>query len=279
VTSVVYAGADRREQRLDGRVFVLAGGAVENARLLLLSRSREFPSGLANRSGLVGKHFMSHPSIDITGRMDERVYPYRIGFSTAMSSQFTTDGPRGARAAFLLEFLNSAGPTPQRLALGSGLWGEALQRRVREEFGHVLGIRVYAEQLPAAVNSVSLNSRVTDYFGSPAPHIHYSVGPYERKGLDAARDVAARILAAAGARDIRTSGMTFAGHQMGTHRMGADPGTSVVDRDLRAHDVENLYLVGAGAFVTAGASPPTLTIAALGIRAAEHIARRLRPGG
>ena len=279
VTSVVYAGADRREQRLEGRVFVLAGGAVENARLLLLSRSPQFPDGLANRSRLVGKYFMSHPSIDVTGRVDGAVYPYRIGFSTAMSRQFAAEGPRGTRGAFLLEFLNSAGPTPQRLALASGLWGEALQRRVREEFGHVLGIRVYAEQLPAASNAVSLNPRVTDYFGSPAPHIHYGVGPYERAALDAAKDVATRILAAAGARDIRPSPLTFAGHQMGTHRMGVDPRSSVTDRDLRAHEVDNLYLVGAGAFPTASASPPTLTIAALALRAAAHIARRLRPSG
>jgi choline dehydrogenase-like flavoprotein len=58
--------------------------------------------------------------------------------------------------------------------------------------------------------------------------------------------------------------------------MGTDPQTSVVDPDLRAHDVPNLYLVGSGCFVTASASPPTLTIAALAIRAAEHIAGRLR---
>jgi choline dehydrogenase-like flavoprotein len=279
VTAVVYAGADKREQRLEARVFVLAGGAVENARLLLLSRSAQFPGGLANRSGLVGKYFMSHPSVDVTGRVAGDVYPYRIGFSTAMSRQFAAEGPRAARSAFLLEFLNSAGPTPQRLALSSGLWGEALRHRVRAEFGHTLGIRVYAEQLPLATNAVSLNARAADYFGSPVPHIHYGIGPYERRGLDAARDVATRILAAAGARDIRAGGLTFAGHQMGTHRMGADPATSVVNGDLRAHDVENLYLVGAGAFVTAGASPPTLTIAALAMRAGAHIARRLRPDG
>jgi choline dehydrogenase-like flavoprotein len=59
--------------------------------------------------------------------------------------------------------------------------------------------------------------------------------------------------------------------------MGDDPATSVVNADLRAHDVPNLYLVGSGCFVTATASPPTLTIAALAIRAAEHLARRLRP--
>ena len=80
-----------------------------------------------------------------------------------------------------------------------------------------------------------------------------------------------------GLTDIRSTGLTFAAHQIGTHRMGTDPRTSVVDAHLSAHDVPNLYLVGSGCFVTASASPPTLTIAALAIRAAEHIAAGLRP--
>src|SRR5207247_9012734 len=79
--------------------------------------------------------------------------------------------------------------------------------------------------------------------------------------------------------DIRVTGLKFAAHQIGAHRMGRDPATSVVDANLRAHDVPNLYLVGSGSFVTASASPPTLTITALAIRAAEHIAARLRPAG
>jgi choline dehydrogenase-like flavoprotein len=84
--------------------------------------------------------------------------------------------------------------------------------------------------------------------------------------------VAREIFAALGATEVRSTGIVPSGHQIGTHRMGADPRTSVVDANLRAHDVSNLYVVGSGCFVTAGVSPPTLTITALGIRAAEHIA-------
>ncbi len=279
VRAAVYARRDRAEQRLTARVFVLAGGAVENARLLLLSTSRELPAGLANGSGLVGKFFTSHPAIDVVGRAREQVYPYRIGFSTAMSRQFAIERDRATEGAFLLEFLNSAGPAPDRIAVASGLSGEALRRRVREEFGHWLGIRVYAEQLPDRVNAISLNPRVRDSFGSLAPHIHYSLGAYERRALDEAKRISGRILATLGLSDIRSTGLSFAAHQIGTHRMGGDPRTSVVDVNLRAHDVSNLYLVGSGCFVTASASPPTLTIAALAIRAAEHIAARLRPAG
>jgi choline dehydrogenase-like flavoprotein len=60
-------------------------------------------------------------------------------------------------------------------------------------------------------------------------------------------------------------------HQMGTTRMGADPGTSVVDEQLRSHDLPNLWLVGSSVFPTGGAMNPTLTIAALSLRAAETL--------
>jgi choline dehydrogenase-like flavoprotein len=279
VSAAVYARPDKVEQRLAASVFVVAAGAVETARLLLLSTSREFPDGIANRSGLVGKLFMSHPSIEVTGRASQKVYPYRIGFSTAMSRQFAVERDRTTRGPFFLEFLNSAGPTPERIAIGSGQVGEALRKQVREEFGRWLGIRIYCEQLPDRANAVSLNTRVRDYFGSPAPHLHYNVGSYERRALDDGKELAVKIFAAMGVTDIRSSALMFAAHQIGTHRMGVDPKTSVVDANLRAHDVPNLYLVGSGCFVTASASPPTLTIAALALRAAEHIGAQLRRAG
>ena len=234
VRAAVYAGRDRVERRVTADVFVLAGGAVENARLLLLSSSRAFPAGLGNGSGLVGKYFMSHPSIDVIGRARDKVYPYRIGFSTAMSRQFAIDRERSARGAFLLEFLNSAGPTPEQIAVKSGKSGEALRQHVQNEFGHWLGIRVYAEQLPQRSNAVSLSARVRDYFGNPGPHIDCRLGQYERTALDDARAVASTILTATGVSAIQATSVTFAAHQIGTHRMGTDARTSVVGANLRS---------------------------------------------
>ena len=274
--SAVYAGADRSERRLSARIFVVAAGGVETARLLLLSAAPDSPRGLANRSGLVGRYFTSHPMIDVTGRMAAAVYPYRIGFSTAMSGQFAVRPGRQRRGAFFLEFLNSAGPLPGEIAPVSGAWGTALARRVKAEFGRTLGIRIYAEQLPDASNTVTLNAGVRDYFGKPVPHITYGIGSYERAALREAEEIAAKILAALGAEDIRSGPLGYAAHQLGTHRMGGDPAQSVVNANLRAHDVPNLYLVGGGSFVTASSSPPTLTIAALAIRTAEHIAEVYR---
>ena len=147
---------------------------------------------------------------------------------------------------------------------------------MRAEFGRTLGIRIYAEQLPDAANTVTLNSGVRDYFGSPVPHITYGIGDYERAALKEAEEVAAKVLATLGAEEIRSSPLGYASHQLGTHRMGDDAASSVVNVNLRAHDVANLYLVGGGAFVTVSSSPPTLTIAALAIRTAGHIAEVYR---
>jgi glucose dehydrogenase len=276
VQAIVCLGADKLERRVSAPVVVVAGGAVETARLLLLSASPEFPQGLANGSGRLGKYFMSHPVVTVTGRLPDKVYPYRVGFSTAMTRQFAVERDRARQGAFFLEFLNSAGPKPEQIAVGSRRWGAALRQHVQQEFGRTLGIRAYCEQLPDIANSVSLDRGVTDYFGNPVPHITYGVGAYERTALREAEQVGRRILEQLGAVDIQSSGLRLAGHQLGTHRMGADPRSSVVDATLRAHEVPNLYLVGAGCFVTGSPSPPTLTIAALAIRAAERIASSLR---
>jgi choline dehydrogenase-like flavoprotein len=275
LTGVVFAGHDRQRDRVTPRICVVAGGGVETPRLLLLSATSRFPQGLANRSGLVGKRFMTHPSTDVMGRVAQPVYPHRIGFATAMSRQFAVTGPRRERAAFFLEFRNAAELGLGYEASATQRWGAELRATLKADFGRALGIRPYCEQLPDDRNTVTLDPEVRDHHGDPGPRLTYDVGDYERRALREANAIASKILTQAGASDIETSRLHYAAHQIGTHRMGNDPRTSVVNRDLRTHDVQNLYLVGAGAFVTSTPSPPTLTIAALAIRAADHIAREL----
>jgi choline dehydrogenase-like flavoprotein len=192
-----------------------------------------------------------------------------------MSRHFAVTGPRHERAAFFLEFRNAAELSVGYQAAAAQRWGADLRATLQASFGRALGVRQYCEQLPDDRNTVTLDPEVRDHHGDPGPRLTYDVGDYERRALREANTIAAKILAQAGASDIETSRLHYAAHQIGTHRMGQDPRTSVVDPDLRAHDVPNLYLVGAGAFVTSTPSPPTLTIAALAIRAADHIAQTL----
>lgn len=272
VTRARYRTRDGREHRLAARRFVLAGGAIENARLCLLSASPAHPDGLANRSGLVGARFLCHPVVDFIGRVREPLYPYRTGFSSSMSRDHVADADRDTRAGFWIEFRNRAGGTPAEVARGAKRWGAPLREHVRAEFGRRAGMRVFLEALPAPGNRLTLDPRERDSYGSPVAHLSYAIGAYERAGVEKASAVVRRVYAALGASDVRESHVLLASHLMGTHRMGRDPLTSVVDDTQRAHDHPNLWLAGGGSFVTGSWANPTLTIVALALRTADAIA-------
>lgn len=272
IESVTYAGLDKSEQEQRARLFVVAAHAVESARLLLLSRSQQFPYGLANNSGLVGKYFMEHPYAVVSGKLKQNLFPYRIGFHTAETHQFVAPKRRDIVGAFKLDF-EGGGPRPHEIALESGHWGADLRAEIRETFGCYAQIGILLEQLPSEKNTVTLDANVSDYFGNPVPCLTYSLGEYDNSALKGARKKAEEILDALAATQMVTDreNVGFCGHHIGTCRMGDNRETSVVNRDLRAHDVRNLFIVGSSVFVTGAAVNPSLTIAALAIRAADHI--------
>lgn len=129
------------------------------------------------------------------------------------------------------------------------------------------------EQLPDAENRVTLDAHKSDAFGVPLPRIQYRLDTYSRAGLDAAREIHNEIFARLNASEVH-HGHTYegAGHIIGTTRMGEKPRDSVVDRDLRCHDHPNLFLVGSGTSPTASTANPTLTVAALALKAAGVVA-------
>jgi choline dehydrogenase-like flavoprotein len=279
VAGAVYMTPDKKENEQKARLFVLAAHTVETARLLLLSESSQFPHGLANGSGMVGRNFMERPSIAVYGTHKQKVFPYRIGFPTAETLQFSNPKNRHERAATKLEFHNFLGPKPYGIAASSGNWGEALAEEVRHSFGHQISVEASVEQLPDLGNTVTLDPELRDYFGDPVPRMTYSFGAYEKTALKEAIKLGREILTAAGVEKIETDvARGFAGHPMGTCRMGDNPDTSVVDRNLQAHEVPNLYVVGGSVFTTGSSLQPSLTIATLAIRAAEHIARNRHSG-
>jgi glucose dehydrogenase len=276
VQSVTYATPDKEQHEYRARVFVVAAHAIESARLLLLSQSSQFPHGLANRSGMVGKNFMEHLYVSVGAKLKEKVSPYRIGFHTAESHQFLGGKKRAEIGSIKVEF-EIIGPTPRDIARRSGSWGADLAEEMRESFGRHVRISLEVEQLPDEKNSISLDPKVKDCFGNPAPRITYSIGDYEKATAKKAVDIGENIFGALDAAEITQGGreslaqIGFGYHHMGTCRMGHDPEKSVVNSNLRTHDVDNLFIVGSSVFVTAGAVQPSLTIAALAIRAAEHL--------
>jgi choline dehydrogenase-like flavoprotein len=278
VARAIYAGPDKVEHQVTSSLFVLAAHAVESARLLLLSKSADFPDGLANSSGLVGKNFMEHPIYSRRGRTDEMLYPYLNGFETIQCEQFYDEPSRNDQAAFILQG-SAAGPTPPQIVNkvidSSGHWGVDLEHELRSvlgnEFGRTFRVEAIIESLPVETNRVDLDREVTDYFGNPCPQIFFSLSDYEKAAIRRADETLKAMLNAMGARSIQEPRLGFAAHPSGTCRMGNRAATSVVDRNLRTYDVSNLYIVGSSVFPTSGALQLTLTIAALALRLGDHL--------
>jgi len=294
VTAAVYRTPDGDRHRQSARQFVLAAGAVETARLLLLSRSGQYPDGLANSSGAVGRYFMDHPSIEATGLVDEPPNPNPIGFHSSESHQFYDHEAPGP-GTLKLEFKNPDPVSLPDLAVRGGdsrtredvfdvavgdAWGDALVERIESQMGGrtAFTVRATAEQLPLADNRVGLDHHNTDDAGNPVPDVDFGVGEHARETLEFAADLLRDIMDELDATDVSVDSVDdprHASHHMGTTRMGEDPESSVVDARLRTHDLDNLTIASSSVFVTAGAMNPTLTIAALCLKAAEHVAADL----
>ncbi|MEF8877101.1 MAG: GMC family oxidoreductase [Haloarculaceae archaeon] len=288
VTAAVYATPDGVEHRQAARQFVLAAGGVETPRLLLLSRSPDHPDGLANASGLVGRYFTEHLFAGAGGRLDEPTRQNHVGFNTTESHQFYDDPGAGTErgipasdadlAPIKLEFLNYAGPSPVEMALSGEDWGDALLSRLRAGYGTHVAMGALVEATPRRENRVALDPSRTDDHGNPVPDVRWSLDARTRRTLARANEIQHAILAELGADVEWTVGPGDTGpayHHMGTTRMGSDPAESVVDARLRTHDVRNLSVASSSVFPTGGAMNPTLTIAALALKCADHVAESL----
>ena len=286
VKSAIYQDADGDVLEQEADLFILACGAVETARLMLLSKSRRFPNGLANGSDLVGRNVTFHEYSAAVGVFDEPVYAWAGGgYISASSFQFYEhDERRGFAGGGHIAAAGVGIPLPINWRLpGSPIWGAAAKQADRDFFNHSMAVAMVVHDMPRHDNRVELDDEVTDAWGLPAARI--TLEPHEND-LAQGRfliDRNAEILEAAGAKRVskvyidRITGNCS--HQHGTARMGDDPATSVLDRNCRAHEVDNLYAVDGSPFPTATGANPTLTIMANAWRVAEHIlAARGRSG-
>jgi hypothetical protein len=154
---------------------------------------------------------------------------------------------------------------------GRGVWGADHHRHVVERLGRTAAWVLICEDLPDEANRVELSPDRVDRTGLPAARVVYSLSENSRRLMAWHVERARESLLAAGAWKVEATTYPSNGHLMGTARMGDDPATSVVDRWGRAHDVPNLLIADGSVFVTAGSANPTSTIAALALRAADHL--------
>ena len=157
--------------------------------------------------------------------------------------------------------------------------GPALDEEIRRRAAFGVDLSISLEPLPDPNNRLTLSSTRRDPLGLACPEIHYDVGDYVRKGAAAAHKQLEHIGQLFGATEFNiTTSLNANNHIMGGTIMGADKKDSVVDGDCRTHDHDNLWLPGGGPIPSASVVNSTLTMAALGLKAADAIGRALAKG-
>jgi choline dehydrogenase-like flavoprotein len=284
VTGVVYFDRDRREVRQRARAVFLCANGGETPRLLFMSETSRSPHGLANSSGLVGKHLMFNGNTGGGAEFEHEVNGYkgapvsRIVLDTydLHDKGYYGGGGFDFRYPFppLLSSLSLAPDAPQ--------WGSDFKKTVKRVHNRASQCWGHTTQLPVATNAVDLDPEARDSWGLPAIRVTYKEHDADLRMYKYMFDRGIELLQAAGA--VNTWGTPpgddpgLGVHLLGTCRMGNDPRTSVVNASHRAHDVPNLFIVDGSSFVTSGRGQPTLTIQALAFRAAELASQMAKRG-
>lgn len=284
----VIDSATREVFDFTARVVVLAASTLESTRLLLNSKPRAFPQGLANSSGAVGHYFCEH----IMG-------PRASGLLPQLRNTKVTNDDGRPQSSYIPRFRNITDRDP-RFIRGYGLQGgsgsveypghahntpglgAAFKETVRGNHPAPISYSAFGEVLARRENQVSLDPEVTDTYGIPALRFDYRFGDNELKMAADMADAGEEMLRAAGAENIQvvreplTEGWSI--HELGTARMGNDPKTSVTNSFGQTHDIRNLFVVDGSIFVSAACVNPTWTILALCWRSMDYLKDELGKG-
>jgi choline dehydrogenase-like flavoprotein len=258
IVALVYEQAGEIK-RLAPRLVALAAGAVNSALLLLSSANDAMPNGLANRADQVGRHFMNHNSSAALAihpfRRNDSIYQKTIGLN-----DFYLDNGRGGPPLGNVQLLGkiSGAILKAQLGLAPEFILEMMARRAVDFY-------FMSEDLPSRDSRVWLDgSRV--------------VLDWRASNMAAQRGLVARmreVLRAAGFPIVlvKPFDRRTPSHQCGTIRMGADSANAAVDPQCRSFDHPNLFVVDASVLPTSAGVNPSLTVAALALRAADHAAK------
>ncbi|HZG87950.1 GMC family oxidoreductase [Paenibacillus sp.] len=253
------------------KLVIVSAFVIETPRLLLNSATPQFPDGLANSSGWVGRAIMTHSSYDVYAWFEKEIRLYKGTPVLATTQDFYRTDPNND---FVRGYtLHAHGSRPVSFATsiaqheGGWLWGEQL-RRTMLDYNHYGRVTMVGEVLPNPENRVTL-SQDKDEHGLPRAKVTFSYGENDKRLIRHAVNKMKEILEAEeGQVEFVVSDSA---HLMGGCRMGDDPSASVVNSYGQSHDIPNLFVCDASIFVTSGAGNPTETVMALALRTADYI--------
>ena len=288
------------QKQANARIVVLAASACESARLLLNSKSSQFPNGLANSSGVVGKYLTDTTGISVSGfipKMMNHVTHNEDGAGGAhiympwWIDNRKLDFPRG----YHIEVGGGVDNPPGYGVMGGiqnypsgGGYGKKLKDDYRRYYGATVGFAGRGEMIPNDQSYCEIDPVVKDRYGIPVLRFHWKWTDYEHNQVRHMHQTFRELVEEMG-------GQVFSGmptvdtgygiakggeiiHELGTIRMGNDPSKSALDSNCRAHDVKNLFVTDGGPFVSQADKNPTWTIMALSMRTSEYIAAERKRG-
>ena len=290
VVNAAYYDANGAARKVRAELFVVACQAVETARLLLLSRGPRHPHGLGNNHDQVGKNLIFSGGGAGTGTFlyddlePEKAAQLRIRgpfVNRALQDWYYIDNDemgkaKGGTIEFLFRHPNAISrAVQQKWESNQLLWGYPLQGKLHKHFTSAgyLRFETFADWLPNENCYVTLDSALRDKWDTPVARIRVGKHPHDLK--------ISRYLALKGRQMLNDLGADKVswgvssnppGNLMaGGCRFGNDPKKSVLDRNCRAHDVENLYVTDGSFMPTGGSVPHTWTIYANAFRVADKI--------
>jgi choline dehydrogenase-like flavoprotein len=283
ISGVVYFDRDKTKQVQTADIIVIAASATETPRLLLNSKSRQFPAGVGNRYDWVGRNLQGHAYTGAFGLFEEDIFDDVGPGASIAISDFSHHNPGIVGGGILAnEFVRLpylfAGIRPP----GSPTWGKGHKEFQRKYFRKNAQVVGPIQEMPFFDSRVQIDPAVKDSWGIPVVRLSGHRHPKDAEGCDFLSRKAEMILKTAGAfqtwRSVPGLGLSGGQHQAGTCRMGNDPQLSVTDKFGRVHDTPNVFVADASLHVNNGGFNPALTIMALGYWVGGHIAGEWQKG-
>jgi choline dehydrogenase-like flavoprotein len=284
VTFIHQQGQEARTVSVRARAIILSAGAIETARLLMLSASERHPNGLGNKYDLVGRNLQGHFSPFVYGLFEEQAYNPRGPGVTIATCRYNHDNQGVVGGSMIADDFIMLPVIFWKRALPPGLarWGRDAKDFMRENYRRIVRLFAPVQEIPNPEARVTLAPLLRDRWGLPVARLSGSIHPETMRTAQFMQTKAEEWLRASGA--VRTWSQTLAPiltggqHQAGTCRMGSDQRTSVTDPNGRVWGHDNLFVADASLHPTNGGFNPVLTILALAFRNGEHIAQQLRTG-
>lgn len=290
----------RKEERVKAKIVVLAASSGETVRIMLNTKNAQFPNGLANSSGLVGKYIMDTVGASVGGHIPalENLPPHNedgAGGSHFYAPWWLYKEQHAGKLDFArgyhIEMGGSRGmpgghnPAPSDFVKGA--YGTKFKEDARRYYGSFVGYACRGEMIPNENSFAELDPTMKDDYGVPVLRWHWKWSSHElNMAMHAAKTFSALIEAMGGtvrSKKIKTGQEIIEPggkiiHEVGGALMGADPKKSVCNKWNQTWDVKNLFLCDGTPFPSNADKNPTLTIMALAWRAADHIIEESRKG-